>query len=179
MSTARRTNRVWKGFLTLAVLAVLALTLHAVAFSGASFTAASANPANVFTAGTLLHTNDQAGQVTVDASGLVPGLCKTGSITLTNAGTVKGAFTLGAYGLSDVPASPRLSDTLTLTVEDASGATLYQGPVSGFSGADLGTLAAGASRTYTVTVAYPDGAIDVDLQGAAMSLGLRITGVSS
>ena len=179
MSTASRTNRVWKGFLTLAVLAMLAFTLHAVAVSGASFTAASANPANVFTAGTLLHTNDKAGQVTVDAGGLLPGLSKTGSLTLTNAGTVNGTFTLGAYGLSDVPASPRLSDTLTLSVQDAGGGSLYDGPVSGFSAADLGTLGPGASRTLTLTVAYPDGAIDVDLQGATTSLSLQITGVSS
>jgi hypothetical protein len=179
VSTASRKTRIWKGFLSLAVLAVLALTLGSVVFSGASFTTASANPASVFTAGKLLHTNDQAGRITVDAAGLLPGMSRGGTIRLTNSGNVQGRFTLSAAGLSDIPSRPRLSDTLTLTVKDAGGSPLYEGPVSGFSTVDLGTLAPGAACTLVLTVAYPDGAIDIGLQGAATSLGLQITGVTS
>lgn len=179
MSTVSTRSRVWKGLLSLAVLAVLAFTLGTLVFSGASFTAGSANPAGVFAAGTLLHTNDRAGQITVDAAGLVPGMSRTGTIRLTNSGTVPGTYTISAAGLSDVPSRPRLSDTLTLTVADAAGASLYDGPLSGFSSAGLGRLAPAGVSTLTLTVAYPDGAIDIDLQGAATSLSLQITGVTS
>ena len=179
MSTASTRSRIWKGLLSLAVLAALAFTLGAVIFSGASFTGGSANLASVFAAGELVHTNDRAGKITVDAADLLPGDSRNGTITLSNAGTVPGRFTLSAAGLSDVPSSPRLSDTLTLAVADAGGASLYDGPLSGFSAADLGTLAPGGTRTLTLTVAYPDGAIDIGLQGAATSLTLQITGVSS
>lgn len=167
-----------RGILSLVVLAALALTLGAVVFSGASFTTGSANPASVFTTGTLLHTNDQAGRITVDAADLVPGASSSGTIRLTNAGTVRGIFALSAAGLSDVPQSPRLSDALTLSVTDGD-ASLYEGALSGFSSADLGTLEPGASRTLTLTIAYPDGAIQIGLQGAATALSLQVTGVSS
>jgi hypothetical protein len=179
VSTASSRTRIQKGFLSLAVLAVLAFTLATVVFSGASFTTGSANPASVFTAGTLLHTNDRAGQITVNAAGLLPGKSQAGTIRLTNAGTVPGRFTLSAAGLSDVPSFPRLSDALTLTVTDTGGATLYDGPVSAFTSADLGTLVPAGTRTIGITIAFPDGAMDIGLQGAATSLSLRITGVSS
>ena len=179
MSTTSSTTWIRRGLLSLVVLAVLAFTLQAVVFSGASFTASSVSPANVFTAGILSHTNDQNGRVVIAAGGLAPGMSRVGTLTLLGTGTVPGAFTLSASNLSDTPGNPRLSDTLTLTVEDVTAsATLYDGPVSGFSTADLGTIAPGVSHSYGFTLAYPGGTADAALQGAAMSLGLRITGVS-
>ena len=180
MSTTSGTTRIWRGLLSLVVLAVLACTLQAVVFSGASFTASSVNPATVFTAGILSHTNDQDGQVVIAASGLMPGVSNTGSLRLTDGGNVPGRFTLSASGLTDTPDAPRLSDALTLTVEDVTGTAtnLYQGSVSAFSAVDLGTIAPGAARSYRFTLAYPAGTADAALQGAAMTLGLRITGVS-
>ena len=57
---------------------------------------------------------------------------------------------LSASGLVDTPSSPRLSDALAMTVEDGTtGATLYDGPVSGFSSADLGVIAPGEAHTYS------------------------------
>ena len=48
-----------KALLSLVVLALLAVALQSLVFSDASFTAGSANPANVFTAGSLSHTQLQ------------------------------------------------------------------------------------------------------------------------
>jgi hypothetical protein len=180
MSSARRPTRTWRGLLSLAVLALLALTLHTLVFSGASFTAGSATPANVFVAGVLTHVNSQDGQVMVSASNLAPGISRSGTMMLTGTGTVAGVFTLSAASLTNSPASPRLSDVLTLKVEDVTGAAqnLYVGTVSGFASVGLGTIGSGASRTYRLTVSYPAGNNDAALQGATMTLGLNVTGVA-
>jgi hypothetical protein len=162
------------------VLALLSLTLHALVFSGASVTAGSSTPANVFLAGSLTHVDSQDGRVMISAGGLVPGISRSGTMALTGTGTVDGVFTLSAASLINTPASPRLSDVLTLTVEDTTGApqNLFQGKVSGFASVGLGTIAAGASRTYRLTLSYPAGANDAALQGAMMTLGLNVTGVA-
>jgi hypothetical protein len=162
------------------VLAVLAFMLSALVFSDASFTARSANPADVFVAGDLSHVNDKSGQVMILASGLDPGGSRVGTMTLTGTGNVPGAFTLSASSLVNTPAASALSDALTLTVEDITGTatTLYDGAVSDFSDVDLGTIAPGAARSYRLTLEYPDGPIDAGLQGATMTLSLLITGVA-
>ncbi len=90
-----------KAFLSLVVLALLAVALQSLVFSDASFTARSANPANVFTAGSLSHTNSMADQVVLDASYLRPGLSKTGSLTIAGGGTLTGAYTLSKASLVD------------------------------------------------------------------------------
>jgi hypothetical protein len=158
----------------------MALTLSTVALSGASYIAPSANPANVFTTGTLLHSNSQDGSVVITAGNMAPGDSSMGTMTLTGSGTLAGAYTLAASGLSDIPDSPGLSHTLSLTVEDITGApqTLFTGPVSSFSTAALGTIAPGASRTYRLTLSYPAGTNVAALQGASMSVVLGVTGVS-
>jgi hypothetical protein len=168
-----------KGLLTLGVLAVLAVTLDSLAFSDASFTSGSAAVATV-TAGDLRHTNDHDGRLLIDASGLVPGDVHSGTMTLTGLGDLAGRYTLSAAGLGEKPASPRLSDILVLAVTDHhDGTTLYDGPVSSFSGVDLGTIGPGDVRSYTVTLSYPEGADDGRLQGASMTLALGVAGVTS
>jgi hypothetical protein len=180
VSSARRPTRIWRGLVSLVVLALLALTLHTVVFSGASFTAGSATPANIVVAGVLTHVNSQEGQVMISASNLVPGVSRSGTMTLTGTGTVDGVFTLSAASLINTPVSPRLSDVLTLTVDDLTGApqNLYRGTISGLASVGLGTIAAGASHTYRLTLSYPAGANDAALQGATMTLGLNVTGVA-
>jgi hypothetical protein len=177
VSTASSTKGwIVKGLLSLGLLAVLTFALNSVAFSGANFTAGSASVV-ALTAGTLLHVNNQDGRLTIDATSLTPGHSVSGSMTLTGQGTVAGAYTLSASDLVDSPAFPRLSDALELAIEGGSG-TLYDGPVSGFSSADLGTLGPGDSRSYVLTLTYPDGTDDSRLQGANMMLGLQILGVT-
>ena len=181
MSTASRTTWIGRSLLSLVVLALLAFTLHAIVFSGASFTAGSVNPGALFVTGSLAHTNDQGGAFAIDAAGLVPGASKSGAMTLHGSGTLAAQFTLESSNLEDTPASPPLSSVLTLTIEDVTGtpATLYQGTVAGFSSADLGAIAPGADRTYRLTLEYPAGPNRAELQGASMALDLAVTGVTS
>jgi hypothetical protein len=177
---ARKTTGIRRGLLSLVVLALLTLTIGSVGFSGASYTGPSANPNNVFTTGTLLHSNSQDGSIAIAASNMAPGDSSVGTMTVTGGGTVGGRYTLAASGLVDNPSSPRLSDTLRLTVEDRTGTlvTLYTGPMSGFSSVSMGTIAVGATRTYRVTLTYPAGTNVAALQGASSSLDLGVTGVS-
>lgn len=166
--------------LTLAVLAVLAFTLQSLRTSGASYAAGSVNPANIVVAGSLSHVNSKNGQVMIAASGLEPGDSKVGTMTLTGAGSVSGDYTLSPLSLVDTPADPPLSGTLWLTIEDTTGTpdTLYDDLVSEMDTVDLGTIAPGETRSYTVTLAYPDGPDDGTLQGATMGLTLQVSGVS-
>ena len=86
---------------------MLAFTLHATVFSGASFTAGSVNPGAIFFSGTLAHTNDAGGTFAVDASGLLPGASQTGVMILQGAGTVPARYTLSPIGLTDTPVVAR------------------------------------------------------------------------
>jgi hypothetical protein len=174
-------SRLKRALLSLVVLASLAVALQSVVFSGADFTAASTDPGNSFTAGDLAHTNSGDGQVVIDAAGMVPGASKSTTLTLTGSGDLTGAYTLSESGVADTPASPGLSGVLVLTVEDVTGtpATLFQGTVSAFSAVGLGSIGPGETRTYRLTLAYPAGPNDAALQGATMTLGLDVTGVSS
>ena len=166
--------------MTLVVLAVLAFTLHSLQASGASFVTGSGNPLNVFIAGSLAHTNSKNGQVMIVANGLEPGQSSTGTMTLTGTGTLSGEYTLSVSSLVNAPVAPALSEKLDLTIEDTTGTatTLYDGLVADFDSAALGSIAPGATRSYRVTLAYPDGANDSALQGATMTLVLQVSGVT-
>jgi spore coat-associated protein N len=169
-----------RAFLSLAVLALLAVALQSLVFSDASYTAGSSNPGSVFTAGSLSHTNSMANQVVLDASYLRPGLSKQGTLTITGGGTLTGAYTLSKAGLVDTPASPGLSNTLTLTIQDVTtgATTLYTGTVAAFSSCSLGSIAPGATRIFRFTVLYPAAGADSALDGATMALRLTFTGVT-
>jgi hypothetical protein len=179
---AGRSRAAWIGraFLSLAVLAVLAFTLHALHFSGASYTRSSSNLGNVFVAGNLTHTNSKNGQVMISATGFDPGDTSLGTMTITAAGDVTGTYTLSSSSLVNAPVTPALSDALNLTIEDITGTatTLYDGAVTDFDAVDLGSIAPAASRSYRVTLAYPDGPNDSTLQGATMTLVMQVDGVS-
>jgi hypothetical protein len=179
VSGALRASRVWRVVLTLVVLAVLAITLQSLRLSGASYAAASVNPANVFVAGSLSHVNDRNGQVMISASGFEPEDSAEGTMTLKGTGTITGAYTLSASSLVNAPVSPALSDKLYLTIEDVTAAeTLWEGYVTAFVSTGLGDIAPEESRSYRVTLDYPDGTNDSALQGATMTLVLQVDGVS-
>jgi len=174
-------TKVKKAFLTLVVLALLAVALQSLVFSGANFTSSSGNPGNTFTAGTFGHTNSKDGVLVIDAAGLWPGgSAKTGTLTITGTGDFSGAYTLTKAGVVDAPAAPGLSNALTLRIEDITGApqTLSNTTVAGFTTVSLGTIAPGASRQYRFTLTYPTAAADTALQGASMTLHLQFTGVA-
>jgi len=174
-------TKVKTAFLTLVVLALLAVALQSLVFSGASFTSSSGNPGNTFTAGTFGHTNSKDGVLVIDATGLWPGGgAKTGTLTITGTGDFSGAYTLTKAGVVDTPAVPGLSNALTLRIEDITGAavTLSNTTVAGFNTVSVGTIASGASRQYRFTLAYPTAAANTALQGASMTLRLQFMGVA-
>ena len=88
--------------MVLVTLVVLVLAAAALIASSASFTATSANPNNVFTAGSLYISNeDTAGNsregvqvLNLTASAMKPGDVVTGTAVIGNSGTSSGAFTL-------------------------------------------------------------------------------------
>lgn len=169
-----------KAFLTLVVLALLAVVLQSLVFSGASFTSSSGNPGNAFSAGAFGHTNSKDGVLVIDAAGLWPGASKTGTLTVTGTGDFGGDYTLVKAGVVDSPAAPGLSNALTLRVEDITGTAqiLSDTTVAGLTTVSLGAIASGASRQYRFTLGYPAASADVALQGASMMLRLQVTGVS-
>ena len=183
MSASRRAFWLRSGVLGLVVFALLAFTLHSLRLSDASFTTGSANTSNVFIAGTLGHVNNQTGQIMITATGMEPGMSASGTMTLTGTGNVAGDYTLAPSSLVNTPGSPALPDELVLTVEDITGAatTLYDDDITTFMSVDppdLGTIAPKETRSYRVTISYPDGPDEGLLQGASLTLGLRVTGVS-
>src|SRR5581483_4263583 len=82
--------------------------------SGANFNSTSANPSNVFTAGTISHSNSKAGAAILTAANIVPGGSATGTVDIKNTGTASGTFTLAHTVALDTPASPGLSKKLTM-----------------------------------------------------------------
>lgn len=175
-------TRTRKALVTLIVLALLAVVLQSIVFSGASFTASKTNTANAFIAGTFGHVNNKDGQLVIDAVRLRPGQSLTGTFTVTGTGDVAGAYTLSKGAVVDTPASPGLSTALTLLVEDITTLPAQvlapAATVATFSGVGMGTIASGATRTYRLTLAYPVGAADSQLQGDGMTLALNVTGVA-
>ena len=169
-----------KALVSLVALALLAVALQSLVFSDASFTAGSANPANVFTAGSLSHTNDKAGTVIVDASNLRPGQSKEGTVTIAGTGTLTGVYTLSKGTVVDNPATPGLSRTLRLLIQENGVATpLYDNTVALMPATlTLGPIAPGQSRTYTVRLTYRTQDANPALQGATMTLPLQFTGVT-
>jgi spore coat-associated protein N len=170
-----------KAILSLVVLALLAVVLQSVVFSGASFTSSGTDSSNVFTAGTLSHTNSKNGQVVLSADGLCPGQTSTtGSLTITGSGNLSGTYTISKANVVDTPASPGLSNALNIIIEDTTGtpATLYNGPISGFTSLSLGTIAPGQTRSYRFSLSFPIANADSSLQGASMTLTVQFEGIT-
>jgi hypothetical protein len=120
----------------------------AVVGSGADFTAASANPSNTFSTGTLSMVNSKSGSAVLTASNLKPGNSATGDVDIQNTGTLSGAFTLVRGTISDSDSANPLSAKLNVTVEDCGVFAGATPPVCGdaddvtkYSGtiADMGT----------------------------------------
>jgi hypothetical protein len=136
--------------------------------SGANFNSTSANPSNVFSAGTVSHSNSKASAAILTASNMIPGGTSNGTVDIKNTGNVSGTFTLTHTTPTDTPASPGLSKKLTLTIQDLGDpscvtscpaavqvytGTIYAMPAS----VSLGSFAASATHRYQFTVTFPDG----------------------
>ncbi|MGX6447512.1 TasA family protein [Patulibacter sp. S7RM1-6] len=157
------------------LIATLALVLAAAGVavgSGATFTSHTANAANTFTSGTLLHSNSKAGAALITGEGLKPGDSRTGEVTIKNTGSLAGDFTVSESNAS----STFTPGSLIAKVEDVTDAaqpkTLYEGAPGAFGSKQLGSFAAGESRTYRITVTLSASAPNAD-QGKNASADLE------
>ncbi|HEV2786865.1 MAG TPA: hypothetical protein VGV67_10780, partial [Solirubrobacteraceae bacterium] len=113
--------------------------------------------------GSFRQLNSRAGLAIFIADELAPGAAVTGAVTVTNAGTLGGRFTLSAADVSDEPGvgAGQLSERLALAVVDVtapgSPSTVYSGPLAAMPARPLGHLRAGEARTYRFTATLPDG----------------------
>jgi spore coat-associated protein N len=159
--------------------------------SGANFNSTSANPSNVFSAGTLAQTNTKTNAAVLTATKMKPGDVSTGTVDIKNSGDVSGTFSLAKSNLVDTPASPGLSTKLTLKVEDLgdptcttscpAAVTKYTGTLSAMGTVAMGTFATAEAHRYRFTVTFPDGGLsgaDNAYEGATTTADYNWTAAS-
>ena len=144
---------------TLGALATVLAATALIGGTGASFSAHSANPANVFTAGVLQHSNSKAGSAVLSITKMKPGDTQSGTVTLTNTGDIVGTFGLTKSALVDTAGQNGgvLSGRLDVEITDTgSNTVVYTGKVGAMGALALGTYAAGEAHTYRFAVSFPD-----------------------
>ena len=164
--------------LTKILLSVATVSVVAVAAVGGTFANFTATPttiaSNAFASGSLSMTRSGSGAI-FNAAAMKIGDSLSGSVTITNTGTLPGAYTLSG----SASGSAVLSNQLNLKVyKDVDGGTaLYDGSLGGFSSASLGTFAAnGDAHTFYFHVSFPSTGTDAGdnvLQG--LSAGATFT----
>ena len=145
----------------LVVLLVTGLSWCGIAFSQATFTAASSNSRATFTSGVLSHLNSRSGGAILTATGMRPGQSRQGTVRITNSGTLAGDFSLAATDIIDTPGpnGGRLSDVLRLRIDrtTATAYTVYGGLLKDMPEIALGTWDPRRAATFRFTVTFPDG----------------------
>jgi len=152
--------------MVLVTLTILVLAAAALAASSASFTAQTANPGNVFTAGALTMTNDKAPGAILTLTTMKPGDTISGSVKLQNTGSVDGAFSMTKSIASHAEGTGGgiLADKLNLVITEGA-TTIWSGKLGAATGTpapgtfplSLGTWIVGsAAHTYTFTVTWPN-----------------------
>jgi hypothetical protein len=149
MTSTAKTRRSTRVLVPLATL--LAASGIAVA-SGATFNTSSASSA-LAASGTLRQINSNS--VAFSKDNLKPGDTVTGSVAITNSGTLPAQFTLteGTVSNTFAPASD-----VTLVITDENGATVSSGTLGGSAPTSLGVFAAGQKHTYTFKVTFSSAA---------------------
>jgi spore coat-associated protein N len=174
---SRWQGKMARAFVTLVVLALLAVTLQTIVFSGANFSAVSRNPSQSFTAGTVSHINDKSGQAILTATNLRPGASSApGLVTITGGEDVPAAYSVVK---GTVAPATGLAQVLYLRIEDtAGGSALFDNALGTFGTVGLATIAPGESKTYKFTLYWPVGGADPALQGESITIPLEFVGVS-
>jgi spore coat-associated protein N len=180
--------------MALGALLTIALAGAAVVGSGADFTASSANPENVFTAGTLKMDNTSKDAAILTAAGLRPGaVARTGVVDIENTGSLSGRFSVTRSSLDNSDTANPLSGKLSLVVRDcgsfgpngevptcdAGDGQVYAGSVTGMDVAahDLGTFPAGAKHRYEFALSLGSSAGDA-YQGGSSTVGFTWSAAS-
>lgn len=136
--------------------ALAAVSVLAVGGTYASFTATPVTiSSNAFTAGSLTMTRSGSGAVFNLATAKI-GQEATGSVTITNTGTLPGAYTL--EGSTTGPLASSLTLKIYKNTDNLAGALVYNGTLAGISSSpiDLGQFAAlTGTNTFFFHVALP------------------------
>ena len=136
--------------------------------SGATFTSQSGNTISAVTSGTLAQANSKDGGAIFDLTGLKPGDTLTGTLSLTNTGSLPASFSLTETSSTNGFTGDNLSLAITNTT---TGATVYNGTFGGLvDGAktDIGVIQPSAVNSFRFTVKLAATAPNAD-QGKAAS----------
>jgi len=155
----------------LSLAAVGAISVAAIGGTFANFTATPTSIAsNAFASGSLTMTRSGSGAI-FSASAMKIGDTATGSVTITNTGSLAGVYTLDGSSSGSAALASQLHLTLYKDT-DGSGTPVYDGALGSFS-ASLGTFAAtNGAHTFYFHVSLPSTGSDANdnlLQGLSAS----------
>ena len=144
--------------LTKILLSLAAFAVVAVATVGGTFANFSATPttisSNAFASGTLTMSPSSTSAIFSSVSMKI-GDTATGSVTITNTGTLAGAYTLTGSSSGSAALAAQLHLTLYKDT-DGSGTPVYDGSLGGFTSASLGTFApTNGAHTFYFHVSLP------------------------
>jgi len=152
-----------KGFSVSRLLSLAAIFAVAVACAGAGAKKPERPPQAVLmqATGDLSLSNSADGQAIFQASGLAPGRSVSGTVRLTNSGTLPGDLALQQLDVSDSPGpgGGRLSNVVTLDIADVTGGSsipVFSGQLGGLGSRPLGAIGPGEARTFRFTASLPD-----------------------
>jgi len=172
----RRLPHLSRGSMALALNALLGLLALGLAFAPPGEGAPQLQLASA--SGSLSLSNSKEGAAVFRADAMRPGDEASGSVTITNTGSVTGALTLAPAAPTDTPGAGggKLSNKLELLVIDVTTVTtpvtVYSGTLKQMEPTDVGALLPGQHRTYLfVATLRPNGGADNAFQGAAMTTG--------
>ena len=175
---ARRLPQLSRGTLALALNAVLALVALGLAFAPPGEGAPKLQLASA--SGSLTLSNSKENAAIFRAEAMRPGEEASGSVTITNTGTVNAALSLAPEDQADTPGygGGKLSDRLELLVIDVTAVTapvtVYSGTLRQMAATNVGSLAPGGHRTYLFVASLrPSGSADNAFQGAGLTTGFR------
>jgi spore coat-associated protein N len=137
--------------------------------SGATFTADSSNPGNLYASGTLLQDNSQDGKFIFNAENLKPGDTLVGTVTITNSGTLPALMSLSQTAANN---GFVVKPNLQLSISEVGGDEVWSGTFGTLPTVQLGEWAAGEARTYTFTSVLDSGAGN-DEQGKRATADFR------
>jgi hypothetical protein len=157
--------------LLLSAAAVAVVSVAAVGGTFANFTATPTSiSSNAFATGSLAMSRSNSGAI-LSLSAMKIGDTTSGSVTITNTGTLSGAYTLAGSSSGDAALAGQLH--LTVYKDTDGGTALYSGTLAGFSSVGLGTFAAsGDAHTFYFHVSLPSAGSDAAdnlLQGLSAS----------
>jgi spore coat-associated protein N len=145
--------------IALTAAAVSAVSIAAAGGTYANFTATPVTIShNAFAAGTLEMDRSGSGAV-FTAANMAIGDDATGSVTITNSGSLAGEYSLAGSATGDL--APKLELEIYKDNDGQAASKLYDGALNGLSSVDLGTFAAdGGSHTFYFHVSLPSTGTD-------------------